>query len=163
MPGHSAQAFVTVCLVFPECRAQEVPVCHLLPVWPDPGYPGVSELEDEGPGLCHLQRCQQQHQRPAFHAEFPLLSEAQEHPVRKDRLRHHCQDKGHRCGEGLQTREEEAQESGDIPATRKAVQGGAAAPVVGAVQPVQECHGRLRHPGSCTTCQANLPACHHLA
>ncbi|XP_023599740.1 U1 small nuclear ribonucleoprotein A isoform X3 [Myotis lucifugus] len=35
-------------------RAEEVPVCYLLPVWPDPGYPGVTEPENEGPSLCHL-------------------------------------------------------------------------------------------------------------
>ena len=45
--------FVRVTCV-PHCRAEEVPVCHLLPVWPDLGYPGVTEPEDEGPGLCHL-------------------------------------------------------------------------------------------------------------
>lgn len=64
--------------VFPSspCRAEEVPLCHLLPVWPDPGYPGFPEPEDEGPGLCHLQGGQQRHQCPALHAGLPLLRQA---------------------------------------------------------------------------------------
>lgn len=69
-------------LFSPHCRAEEVPVCHLLPVWPDPGYTGVTKPEDEGPGLCHLQGGQQCHQRPAFHAGLPLLRQAHgEHRV----------------------------------------------------------------------------------
>lgn len=64
------------CFPSSPCRAEEVPVRHLLPVWPDPGYPGFPKPEDEGPGLCHLQGGQQRHQRPALHAGLPLLRQA---------------------------------------------------------------------------------------
>lgn len=70
------RALVILGLSFPLCRAEEVPVRHLLPVWPDPGYPGVTEPEDEGPGLCHLQGSQQCHQCLALHAGFPFLRQA---------------------------------------------------------------------------------------
>ena len=119
-------------LCSPHCRAEEVPVRHLLPVWPDPGYPGVTKPEDERPGLCHFQGGQQHHQRPAFHAGLPLLEQAHVHPIGQDRLGYHCQDEGHLRGAGPE-REKRKPKSQETPAAKKAVQGGAAAHVMGAV------------------------------
>lgn len=37
-------------------RAEEVAVRHLLTVRSDPGHPGLPDAENEGAGLCDLQR-----------------------------------------------------------------------------------------------------------
>lgn len=57
-------------------RAEEVPLCHLLPVWPDSGHPCLQELEDARAGLCHFQGGQQCYQCPEVHARVSVLWQA---------------------------------------------------------------------------------------
>lgn len=57
-------------------RAEALALRALLSVWPGRGHRGHEDLEDEGTGLCRLQRARRRHQRTEAAAGLPLLQQA---------------------------------------------------------------------------------------
>lgn len=58
------------------CRAEESALRFILPVWPGYGYCCSEDREDEGPGVCYIQRACSSHKRPQTTSRISFLQQA---------------------------------------------------------------------------------------